>query len=212
MILLISAWKNSGKDTVAAHLKEVYGFNQLSFAGVLKDMVADEYNIPREWLDDRDLKEAPLLQYPVKAFDSFSKKIHDLLKHEVKRLDGSTIASTGNSDFYFTPRALCILKGSVNRAVDTNYWVNRVSSQCNKLDKVVISDFRYKSEYSSLSRLANKPIHTLRINRFTTVDTTDPSERDLDNFNFDYAIDNKGTLEELYTKIDNLAKYLKLDV
>jgi hypothetical protein len=45
----------SGKDTVFKFLQD-FGFNQISIAKRIKDIVADLYGFPREWCDDRDKK------------------------------------------------------------------------------------------------------------------------------------------------------------
>jgi hypothetical protein len=66
----------------------------------------------------------------------------------------------------------------------------------------VISDLRYRSEVEQLRQAFGKNLITVRINRFDSVNSTDPSERDLDNYKFDVTIDNVGTLEELYYKLD----------
>jgi hypothetical protein len=64
----------------------------------------------------------------------------------------------------------------------------------------VISDARYKNEINSLKATGANVI-TLRINRFDTSPSNDPSERDLDNFEFDSVISNRGTLDDLYLAV-----------
>lgn len=187
---MLSGYKGSGKDIAANYLAETYGFAQTSFAAALKDAVAEQYNIPRRYLDDRDLKEAPLSQYPVNSKDDFSAMIHgSSLSGEFKK-DGSGILC-------WTPRALAILEGSAKRSVDVSYWVCRALVNGSTED-LVISDWRYRSELKQVRDLFDGNVITVRINRFDSSPSNDPSERDLDSADFDWTINNRGTREELF--------------
>jgi hypothetical protein len=214
-IIALSGFKGSGKDTVAQYLAHEYLFEQQAFADVLKDMVSAQYNIPRSWCDDPIYKETHLLQYPVDSKDKFTSAIHDLLKNEFREYtqhnyDEVTITK------YWTPRALCILEGSIKRSVNSNYWTQQVINNinlCQEVDRFtghvlnisfVISDLRYRSEVEQLRKEYGKDLVTVRINRFDSVNTTDPSEVDLIGTKFDVTIDNKGSLEDLYKQLDNL--------
>jgi hypothetical protein len=163
-------------------------------------MVAEQYDIPRNSLDDQNLKEAPLFQYPVAPQDAFSKMIADFLQKEFK--------ADGNGKLYWTPRALAILEGSVKRSVNAAYWTSRALSQIKPGDLVVISDLRYKSEASQIRGYANaigQKSLLIRINRFDESPSSDPSERDLDDYQqFDAVIENRGTLEEYLEKVSSL--------
>jgi cytidylate kinase len=64
MIVAVSGWKGSGKDTAAKILVEKYGFRRVAFADVLKDMVADQYGIVRSHCDDPAFKEKPIMSMP----------------------------------------------------------------------------------------------------------------------------------------------------
>lgn len=192
-VIALSGWKGSGKDTVAEYLVRAYNYKQLSFAARLKDVVASTYKVPREDLDNPAKKELPLTSYPAILTDPFSEKVHSMLSAELQ-------------SGFWTPRALCILEGSIKRSVHSNYWVQSVVDQIlrDSIDsKFVISDMRYKSEVDTLSlMLPPVSLTTLRINRFDNVGTQDPSERNLDHHIFDMYIGNSGTKEELYAQVD----------
>lgn len=226
-VLMISGWKGSGKDTVAEFLIKEHGFKRVAFADPLKDMVAEEYGIPREWCDDRQHKEAPLLRYRVSPKDSFSRTVAETMALEFRTEDGK--APQGftyeNGEFYgvckdedgifrdkpvfWTPRALCILKGSTNRSVTSSYWIKRAVEGMLKDDGglYVISDARYRSEISQVSELVGKEkVTSLRVNRFDSAESVDSSERDLDNYEFDVVVENRSTKEELFRKVRSALK------
>jgi len=226
-VVAISGWKRSGKDTAAAYLVD-NGFSRAAFADVLKDMVASEYGIPRSDCDDPDKKEAPILTLPVIPKDAFTLSVAHLLFKEFRTAGGHPaiepyvdpsgaflgVMGRDIAQLYWTPRALCILKGSVNRAVDSSYWVGRTVDEIKTTatddfnngntgrEGFVISDLRYRSEVEQLRQAFGKNLITVRINRFQDVNSTDPSERDLDNYKFDITIENVGTLDELYYHLD----------
>jgi hypothetical protein len=212
-IIAISGWKGSGKDTLAEHLSKKYGYVQLSFAKPLKDNVASQYRVDRSSIDDRQTKEWPLLDKPVYVKDSFTEMIVKHLYKELRTSEGKspkdylvhpiTKQALGNPEYsgrfeklYWTPRALCILEGSTKRSVDPDYWAFQAILEAKNIDPdgiYIISDLRYKSEVECLRRFMDKYdiLLTVRINRFATSVSEDPSERDLDDYNFDVVIDNK---------------------
>lgn len=208
-VIAISGWKRSGKDTVAEYLIKEHGFTRFGFADTLKDMVAEQYGIPRSHCDDPNFKEEPILTMPVQTKDKFGETIHNFMRGEFRPGD----MSGGDSPLFWTPRALCILEGSVKRSARTDYWVKKVVDNIYKVDgeKVannqevyaVISDLRYRSELGQLREAFGSDLITVRINRFEDCPSTDPSERDLDNAEFDVVLSNTGTLEELYEKVNN---------
>ena len=191
-VIAISGWRGSGKDTAADFLVGEFGYQKLSFAAPLKDLVAETYGIPRAALDDTAAKEAPLPQYPVIPSDPFTASVQERLASELR-------------SGYWTPRALCILEGSMKRSVHANYWVRRVAEIIINVPTMnfVISDLRYTSEADTL-KLLIPGIKLLRLDRFDSIDTVEASERDLDSYRFDYRITNRKSIEELYNQLCNI--------
>lgn len=213
VVILLSGKRGSGKDTVYSYLSGV-GVKRLAFADKLKDMVAEEYNIPREWLDDRERKEMPLEQYPVEIKDEFTKMIHTNQWQEYKTIDGLTPTgfwihndgfwgSTGNGvghKLYQSPRSLAILKGSTNRSVDSDYWVKIAIRDTKEGFNYAVTDARYRNEVEATKKACNgkHEVITVRIERpGLTVNSTDSSEIDLDDYQFDHYLYNDGSLSEL---------------
>lgn len=120
------------------------------------------------------------------------------------------------AQLYWTRRAMQILEGSGKRTVDSNYWVKQAIDKIDKKTRqagvlkmgtplFVITDLRYKSEVEPLRAAFGKDLLTVRVNRFESTESTDPSERDLDNYKFDVVLENKGTLEEFLNKVKEIA-------
>lgn len=219
-VLALGGWKQNGKDTVADYLVRNCNFIKFSFASTLKDMVSKQYNIPKKVLNDSKLKEKPLIQYPVQTEDDFTKTIHTLLEKEFREIK---IEDGDACEFVkcWTPRALMILEGSIKRSVNSGYWTKKVIDQIKQCcddalafserdhlppvnTDFVISDLRYKSEVKQLKDAFGTNLITLRVNRFGSCPSSDPSERDLDDHIFDINLNNNSSLEDLYKKLDTM--------
>lgn len=231
-IIMLRGYKRSGKDTAAAMLVESLGYVRRGFADALKDAVSLEMGLPRWMMDDADTKEAALHHMPVVAKDASALHLQSWLVGELRTArnkkpfpktwrtadgqlmteDSSTILS---EPLYWTPRALCIYKGSVMRAVDPNHWVKTAMEGAASLDApgIVIADWRYKSELAAVKKLAGPDarVITVSIDRFDSVDSTDPSERDLDDATFDVRISNKSTIEAFKVQVLGLGSNLTVD-
>jgi hypothetical protein len=238
MLVLISGWKGSGKDTIAGYLRDNFGFKHLSFASPLKDEVARQYNLPREWMDSTKMKEEPLFHLPAAPKDAFGRNVAEFMFGELRTASGERPHgfSYQNDDFYvkiytkedgeftkkgdeilvrgyWTPRALLILEGSMKRSVFANYWVSQaVAKTVGGGENYVISDARYKNEIETVKSTYKGDVVTIRVNRFASSSSNDPSERDLDDYQFDFTIDNAGTLEQLLEKIDHMFNQRDLEM
>lgn len=234
-VIALSGFKKSGKDVAADYLVKHFGFRREAFADILKDMVAEEYGVSREHMDDPRLKEAPIYHLPVSPKDEFALFLSKMLFKEFRTenntqpLDyhidasGTFLGLIGRTSMprqlYWTPRALCILKGSTNRTVASNYWTQRTIDNINKDmtstdvtnpdNYYVISDLRYKNEMSQLREAFGKDLITVRINRFDSVNSDDPSENDLTGEQFDVIIDNKEDMESYISKLRDFATDLR---
>jgi hypothetical protein len=133
---------------------------------------------------------------------------HVAFNAETNQLVGVKAKSGESMPLYWSPRSLAILEGSTKRAVNPNYWVDVVVDQINKSQSnAVITDMRYKSEAARLKEVFGNELVTARIIREAST-SEDPSERDLDDYNFDYYIDNKTTMSNYFDEIMKLASKL----
>jgi hypothetical protein len=223
MIVCLSGFKYSGKDSLASYLIEKYGAKRVSLADPLKDSVAQEFGIDRASLDDPERKEQPILHMPVTPKDGFSENISQFMIGEFRTADGQKYQQKGllqifsrfngvlvtpEEQLYWTPRALAILKGSTNRSVTSNYWTNKAFEAIDLAKKdgkiVVVSDVRYKSEVAQFKERFGRQAVFVRINRHKESPSQDPSERDLDGHEFDFYVDNTGTLEQTYAQMESI--------
>lgn len=182
-ILMISAKSQHGKDTVANLMYEQLIANRktiltIHFADLVKFYAEKYYN----WNGEKDEDGRALLQ---------------------------TIGTT------------------IMRARWPEYWAEIVGkfldaigdNECRNFtfDYILIPDWRFINEFDTISkyaRLFNNPVITIRVERFNLDGTcyTNPqmtedqlshiSECELDNFSFDWIIENRGTIEDLKDSVD----------
>ena len=193
MLIGISGKKNSGKDTVAELVKKHALKSEWEikrFADPLKDMVCLLLGCTREQLEDREYKEA-LLGEP---WDYWFEQ---------------NVGPFGNTTFYgsLTPREIMQKMGTeVGRSIHENAWVNALFNKYTN-QWWIIPDTRFPNEAEAIKNRGGKLIRVNR-NQFVIVDTH-PSETSLDDYtDWDFVIDNNGTMEELEEKVIEICKQL----
>jgi hypothetical protein len=201
MIIALSGWKRSGKDTMADTLVGEYGFQRVSFADALKDSAASSYGIERNLFEGEE-KDKPLKNYQLHTLDHLSGQLYDMLR-------GEFYEDEQDGEFYWTPRAILILEGAAKRFIDPDYWVKKALQKITH-QNVVITDVRFRSEMSHLVLQSATPALSVRIERFVSSVSQTSSEIDLDGYNFDVVINNKGTLLDFKREINNFIRDLKL--
>ena len=97
----------------------------------------------------------------------------------------------------------------VGRSIHENAWVNALF---NKYEDQwwIIPDTRFPNEAEAIKNRGGKLIRVNRenTNQFVVADTH-PSETSLDNYtDWDFIIDNNGTMEELEEKVIEICKQL----
>jgi hypothetical protein len=111
----------------------------------------------------------------------------------------------GMKKLFHTPRSLLLIQGAMARSVNPNYWVDVGINKIKTMSgNIVITDLRFINEANTLLEHFSSTIKFVRVNRFDTTSNIDSSERDLDNYNFDAILDNKGSLNYLYGQVDAL--------
>ena len=102
--------------------------------------------------------------------------------------------------------------GDVGRSYDPDIWIRYVDHQVQSLenfDKVnqfTIDDIRFENEIKWIEKNNGIVIKISRNTKYATNlhGTTHISENELNNYHFKHSIENNGTFEELYKKIDKI--------
>ena len=201
VIILLSGYKRSGKDTIASKVKELVPEVKLhAFAEELKRMASHLFQLDYSFFTSQDLKERPLLKY-ANTSDEWGKMLTNMQKDDLH--EGA-----------HTPRSLLILLGSFIRYYDKNYWADKV------IDRIltspehihIVTDCRFKNEIErAKERLTaddNYKVVHIRIHR-EPPKSNDPSERDLDDITPQYIIDNTGDIEHAVFEILNVIAYMQ---
>lgn len=194
MIVMLSGKARSGKDTVFNILSEfshtqIFTDRQIiryAFADRLKEIAKKIFN----WNGVKDEDGRFLLIC-----------IGQILRGDIRNLLRKYTGLKNIEKIVFYKKVL-----SDYFDFDRNIWVDTVANQIQmnyNLNEIpVITDWRFKNEYYRMAmRFGFDEIVTLRINRPESLYLDDPSETELDDFTFNYIIENNGSLEDLQQKV-----------
>ncbi len=202
-ILAVCGFEGSGKDTVSNIIVEKYGYKRISFAGVLKDILAVLFDWDRELLEgitdeSREWRET--------VDEWWSKELN--------------IPN-------FTPRYAMqhIATDVLRKHFHTDIWLLAVKRKIMKMGKVIITDARFKNEIDFIKTLDGKLIHVYNEIppwfEFYAAAETDTPFYEMENMHrsqyewvrskFDSKISNNSDLEDLrrevvrvYTELQNV--------
>ena len=183
MIIGLSGYAQSGKDTVAELLCLNYGFTRVAFADGIRDAIyrLNPYII-NDGLGDGDWRVA----------DDVDEHGWEMAKQhpEVRRL-------------------LQVLGTEVGREMfGEDVWINKAFKHIEDDQRIVIPDVRFPNEANAV---INKGGQVWRINRHNHAPVNGhKSEHAMDNFMFKHVLYNDGTLDELSDEVFMLAKQLSL--
>jgi dephospho-CoA kinase len=178
MIIGLSGYAQTGKDTVAEHLTGKYGYRRVAFADPIRQAL---YRLD------------PIISLGEFAGVHLSQAVDGLGWEEVKRQSAET------------RRLLQVLGTEVGREMfGQDFWVNQGMRNAGKFDKVVLTDVRYPNELRAIK--AREGIVIRIVKPGTGAVNGHNSETALDNFSFDATIVNDGSKEDLYKKIDKVIK------
>jgi hypothetical protein len=175
MIIGLSGYARSGKDTAADNLINRHGFTRYSFAA--------------------PIKEAMYILNPIVYSDS----IGDFRYRNLVDVYGLDSAKDSHPEIR---RLLQVFGTEVGRNMfGNNFWVDLTLNSL-KEENVVISDVRFKNEADAIKSAGGQ---VWRINRHGVGPVTDhSSEIDLDDYLFDHIIDNDYSVVDLNNIIDML--------
>jgi hypothetical protein len=101
---------------------------------------------------------------------------------------------------------MCIFYGSMLRGIQDNIWAVQCLSDWNGVGVLAISDFRFKCEYETCKRMWPK-VRIVTVLVVRNVESN-ANEMELDDFTFDYCIDNTHDLSTTYAQLDQLMMVL----
>ena len=209
MIIGISGKIGSGKDTAGQILQDVTGWEIRKFADALKDCVCRIIGCTREQLEDREFKERPLGEewnlWRVSGYTG-EEYIFNTQKEGIETFGGYYRPVLQN----LTPRKILQLLDTEagRQIIHPNIWVNATFAGFDKSkDNIIITDIRFPNE---LEAVKNRGGITIRLERGDGDTGDHPSETALDNANFDFVVDNNGTIKELGDKLNNILCNIKV--
>lgn len=187
MIIGLCGAQGAGKDTVGSILIHNYGFQKLSFASALKDMLAALFSWPRNLLEG-DTNESREWRETVNEFWAMKTNIPD-----------------------FTPRKALQLIGTdcLRNHFCADIWLNIVEKKMQDLlaedpnARIVLTDCRFLNELNLISQFKNSQIW--KIDRgLPSKAAVHASEIEWQKYPFDKIIKNIGTIKKLREIIHDL--------
>ena len=177
MIIGLSGYAQTGKDTIAEHLVEHYGFTRIAFADPIRqalyalDPMIPDYpalgGIRLSWIVDKS------------GWENVKKESPEV-RRMLQRLGTEVARNRWGDDF----------------------WVDLAMAKANRLDNVVITDVRYPNEYDAIVKAGGQ---VWRVEKpGVSAVNAHASETALDGHTFDWNIPNYGTREDLYAIIDGI--------
>lgn len=197
MIIGICGLIGAGKDTAADYLVNFHEFRRDSFAATLKDAVASVFGWDRELLEGRT-KTAREWREQIDTWWAARLNMPNLTPRLVLQLWGTEVCRRGFHD---------------------EIWIASVENKIRQSkDNIVISDCRFPNEIASIRRAGGRVIRITRGQNpeWFTVARRNPelmpiqhpevhaSEYSWAATDFDFVIDNNGSIEDLYAQLKNL--------
>lgn len=198
-ILSLSGLIGSGKDTVADYLESEYGFTRMSFAGSLKDAVSVIFGWDRQMLEGRT-SEAREEREKIDEWWSNRLHIKHLSPRWVLQYFGTEVCRVG---------------------FHQDIWLASLENKLRTKDDIVVTDTRFPNELQMLSNKgllvhikrgeypewwaqAQLASYSPKALEYMTDSGIHPSEWSWASYQFDEILDNNGSLDDLYKKVDKL--------
>jgi hypothetical protein len=174
MIIGVSGYAQSGKDTVANYLVENYGFVKISFADPIREAL---------------YKLDPKIRVDEMVGASLANAVDHMGWEEVKKLSSDA-------------RELLQRMGTeVGREMfGKDFWVNQAMLKAREHDKVVFADVRFPNEVEAILGASGDVWRVYK--KDVTPVNRHVSETALDDYRFKREIHNIGSFDDLYEIVD----------
>ncbi|MGD9679022.1 MAG: hypothetical protein AB7V16_11830 [Vulcanibacillus sp.] len=185
MIIMLSGYKRSGKDTVANYLVNEYGFTRYGFADPIKEISYILFDWKKE--DDEVLKEVIDERY------GFSRR-------QFWQYFGTEWAQ------YQLPNQFAEFSKKIGR----NFWVKKFENlyKSNPNINYVISDYRFPHEYEVLKEYNPKCI---QIHRDIVASDCHESEKYINDLHTNYYLKNDCDLIQLERRVKTIMSFIIVD-
>lgn len=197
-IISISGKIGSGKDTVAAIIMELANDRQWEvkkWAGKLKEVASLLTGIPKEKFEDQEFKKTNLgSEWNINSNPMTVRDLLQLLGTEAMRngLHTDTWVNALMSEYKTDNGVDMKAEGNGDGVVADKFWI--------------ITDTRFPNELAAITRHEGIAIKVVR-DSGNQIGTTHSSETALDHYeDWDYVIDNEGTIDDLRKKIFNMLR------
>ena len=183
MIIGLSGFRGSGKDTVAAYLMKKHGFERKAFADPLKASVAMLLDIPFSEVDK--LKNDTTTGIAIGRQDSQNNLVpHSVMRSMTFREFLQRYGTESHRDVF-----------------GHDFWLEYTlpSNGHYSGNKIAVSDVRFANEAQRIRELGG---FIWFIHRFTDREAIDPHASEHLGFRVDVKVDNTGTIDDLHVEIE----------
>ena len=179
--------KQSGKDTIASHLIDEYGFTRYAFADPIKEACQVIFGFTNEqcWGKEKEVVDPFWKITPRKVFQIFGT---ELFQFELPKYAEEL------SDI-----------GRIFWAYRFARWYEQQLAKTPNI-KVVITDVRFPFEADMITSLGGSLIKVIRPNQI--YNDNHASETEMDTIKYNGLIENDGTIADLISKTENIFSQL----
>lgn len=215
MIIGVSGYAKSGKDTVAQIICSQHGEWKIKkFAHKLKEIASLLTGFPVEFFEDQSLKDIKMNGWEMTSREFMQKLGTEAIRNNLHE-DAWVNALMSEYAMDISFKAKCVdCRHSWGREVDNMYRFS-TCPKCASISlthdvgtKWVITDCRFSNEANAIKRVGGVLV---RINRPNNRPTNNhPSEVSLDDYEFDYILNNNTDIEGLERKVSYMLRKLEL--
>ena len=216
MLVSVTGLIGSGKDTVADYLVQNYNFKRVSFAGALKDAVSCIFGWDREMIEGKT-KASREWREQIDQWWSKRLNIPELSPRWVLQQFGTNVCRAYfHDDIWIAAVEHRLLNTNENIVISDARFVNeleaikRLDGTCFYVERGELPAWfnwamRYNTTTDNEQRTRMRIVGSLPDAEPNPVNCRiHSSEWEWVGFPFDHSIDNDGTVDELYKKVDSI--------
>ncbi|MDW5417718.1 hypothetical protein R6242_14200 [Iodobacter sp. CM08] len=190
IIIGLSGLAGAGKDTAADFLVAHHGFTKMAFGDALKEELAEAFNVPVDFFNNRDSKETDCEELAL--INCRNQNFNDVQAHLLRQRPALAFESR-------SPRWIMQQWGTEYRRkyYSQDYWTTQLAKRIEStVGNVVVTDVRFDDEADFISRLDG---HIWQINRRNIAPVNShSSERGIAPYFIDQNINNYGDIHSLH--------------